>query len=94
MSDRGVLLLFSLVVILAAASVAVWLIATGQVAYIDGLFLFLCCLVVALAFSLYVRYLIRNAMAAPATEAMKASAAAGVKPATPAPVEQTLQRAR
>lgn len=67
MSDRGILLLFSLGVILAALEVAAWLISTGQTAYIDGLFLLLCCLVLVLTFGLYVRYLVRSAMQAGAT---------------------------
>ena len=62
MSDRGVLLLLSLCVIFAALGVAAWLIGTGQIAYIDGLFLLLSCLVLAAAFGLYVRYLIRSVM--------------------------------
>ena len=62
MSDRGVLLLFSLGVIFAALGVAAWLIGTGQIAYIDGLFLLLSCLVLVAAFGLYVRYLIRAVM--------------------------------
>src|SRR5579862_5234478 len=58
MSDRGSLFLFSLGVILAYLAAAAWLIATGQVAYIDGLFLLICCLTLTMAFSLYVKYLI------------------------------------
>jgi hypothetical protein len=57
-SERGVLFLFSLGVITACLVAAVWLVATGQAAYIDGLFLLLCCLVIALAFALYLKYLI------------------------------------
>ena len=79
MSDRGILLLFSLGVILAALGVAVWLISTGQVAYIDGLFLLVSSLVLALVFSLYVRYLIRSVNTAP----KKITATAQEKPGTP-----------
>jgi Ca2+/Na+ antiporter len=66
MSDRGILLLFSLGVIFAALGVAVWLISTGQAAYIDGLFLLLCCIVLVLTFGLYAKYLVRSVMRAAA----------------------------
>ena len=73
MTDRGILFLFSLGVILAALGAAGWLIRTGQTAYIDGLFLLLCCVVIVLAFGLYVRYLIRSVIqaAAPPTAAQE-----------------------
>lgn len=64
MSERGVLFLFSLCVVMASLVAAAWLVVTGQAAYIDGLFLLLCCLISAAAFSLYLRYLIRKAMEA------------------------------
>lgn len=64
MSDRGALFLFSLIVIVACLAVAAWLIVSGQASYVDGLFLLLSCLVVAFAFGLYLRYVIKNAMAA------------------------------
>ena len=85
MSDRGILLLYSLGVILAALGVAAWLIRTGQTVYIDGLFLLLCCLVLILTFGLYVRYLIRSAMqaAAPPTGASKITATFQEKPGPP-----------
>jgi hypothetical protein len=72
-TDRGTLFLFSLGVSLTALGVAGWLIRTGQTAYIDGLFLLLCCLVLVLAFGLYVRYLIRSVIqaAAPPTAAQE-----------------------
>ena len=76
MTDRGTLFLFSLGVILAALGVAAWLIGTGQAAYIDGLFLLLCCLVLMLAFGLYVRYLIRSVMQAAAPPIVPAKIAA------------------
>jgi len=78
MSDRGVLLLFSLGIIVAALGVAAWLIGTGQIAYIDGLFLLLSCLVLAAAFGLYVRYLIRSVM----QEAALHTGPAKITPAT------------
>jgi len=97
MSDRGALFLFSLGVILACLIVAVWLAATGQAAYIDGLFLLLACLVIALAFGLYVRYIIKSAMASTSTAATeKRAAAVPKKPASPVPAqtEQLAGKAR
>jgi hypothetical protein len=85
MSDRGILLLYSLGVIFAALGVATWLIRTGQTVYIDGLFLLLCCLVLILTFGLYVRYLIRNVIqaAAPPTGPAKITSATHDKPRPP-----------
>ena len=77
MSDRGFCFLFSCVVILASLCAAGWLAATGQATTVDGLFLLLTCLVVALAFALYVMFMIRRAM-----EPLEASAA---KPAAAQP---------
>lgn len=96
-SDRGALLLFSLIVIIGCLVVAVWLVANRQAAYIDGLFLMLSCLVVAFAFGLYVRYVIMSAIAsrrAAATE--KASAAVPEKavPAVPGGAGQLAGKAR
>jgi putative copper export protein len=98
MSDRGILLLFSLGVILAALGVAAWLISTGQTAYIDGLFLLLCCLVLVLAFGLYTRYLIRSVMqaAAPPATLAKTAAKAQEKPGPPVrvPAMQSTETSR
>jgi hypothetical protein len=79
MSDRGSLFLFSLGVILASLAAAAWLIATGQVAYIGGLFLLICCLTLTMAFSLYVKYLIKNAMQAPAPPTVHAKSVANMQ---------------
>jgi hypothetical protein len=62
MSDRAFLFLFSLTMVIAALAVAGWLIATGQVGTVDGLFLFCACSVNAAAFGLYLRSLIRSAV--------------------------------
>jgi hypothetical protein len=62
MSDRGFCFSFSCLVILASLCAAGWLVATGQAASVDGLFLLLTCLLVALAFALYVMFMIRRAM--------------------------------
>lgn len=61
MSDRAFLFLFSLTMVIAALAVAGWLIVTGQVGTIDGLFLFCVCSINAAAFGLYLRSLIRSA---------------------------------
>jgi len=86
MSDRGALFLFSLMVIIACSTLAVWLAVTGQAAYIDGLFLMLSSLIVALAFGLYVRYIVKSAMAGtPAAAKAKSAAAAPEGTASPFP---------
>jgi len=93
-SDQGILFLFSIVVEIASLAAAGWLLASGQAGSVDGLFLLLTCLLIALAFGLYIAFVIRRAMAAapvPAAsaQAAKASAptAAQSKPAA-APVTQ------
>jgi len=89
-SDRAILFLFSVVVEIASLAAAGWLLASGQAASVDGLFLLLTCLLIALAFGLYLVFMIRRAMEpAPAVKPAKASAAAPAqtKPA-PAPATQ------
>lgn len=63
MSDRGFLFLFSVVMILGGIAAAGWLAATGQAATVDGLFLALTALLVALAFALYLKFLVSGARA-------------------------------
>jgi len=91
MSDRGFLFLFSIFMIIASLGAAGWLVANGQAATVDGLFLVLTALLTALVFALYVLFVVHRAMeaaAAPATQPAKAGAApAPAKPA-PAPVAQ------
>lgn len=98
MPERGLLFVFSVAVIFASLTAAVWLMATGQADSVDGLFLLISCLVLALAFGLYARYLIRSAIetGAPVTTTAKAPAAAEKKAAPPMPVatEQTAGQAR
>jgi len=81
MSDRAILFLFSVLTVIVSLAAAGWLLFTGQANSVDGLFLLLTCLVLALAFSLYIMFLIRRAM-----EAIEASQAQAAKPtaATPA----------
>ena len=70
-----------------------WLAATGQAATVDGLFLLLTCLTIALAFGLYVMFMIRRSMEAPeqpaARPAKAPAAAAQAKPAPLVPAEKT-----
>jgi TRAP-type C4-dicarboxylate transport system permease small subunit len=89
MSDRGFLFLFSILMIVGCLATAGWLFATGQAATVDGLFLLLTALLVALCFTLYVIFMIRRAMeaATPSKQPAKAGAAAA-KPA-PATASQT-----
>jgi hypothetical protein len=78
MSDRGFCFSFSCIVILASLCASVWLVVTGQAAYVDGLFLLLTCLLVAAAFGLYVMFMIHRAMEPvepPSAKPAKATAA-------------------
>jgi hypothetical protein len=78
-SDRAILFLFSVVVEIASLAAAGWLLISGQAGSVDGLFLFLTCLLVALAFGLFLAFMIRRAMEptpAPAAQPAKASTAA------------------
>ena len=84
MSDRGFLFLFSCAVILASLGAAGWLVFTGQAATVDGLFLLLTCLTVALAFGLYVMFLIRRVMESLEQPAAKPAASKAATAATPA----------
>jgi hypothetical protein len=91
MSDRGFCFSFSCLVILASLVAAGWLLATGQAASVDGLFLLLTCLLVAFAFGLYVMFMIRRAMEpveAPAGKPAKVAAAAQPKAAPLVPAEK------
>jgi TRAP-type C4-dicarboxylate transport system permease small subunit len=83
MSDRGFLFLFSVLMIVAGAAAVAYLVATGQAATVDGLFLALTALLLAVGFAMYVIYLIGRAMepAKPAAQAPKAAASSAAKPA-------------
>lgn len=91
MSDRGFLFLFSVFMVAASLAATGWLLATGQAATVDGLFLVLTALLTAVVFALYVMYVIHRAMEAaakpPAPPAKPATAATAAKP-TAAPVAQ------
>ena len=91
MSDRAILFLFSVVMEIAALGAAGWLLATGQAGSVDGLFLLLTCLLLALAFGLYLVFMVKRAMEttpAPAAQPARATSAAQAA-AKPAPVTQS-----
>jgi hypothetical protein len=62
MWDRAPSFLLSLGFVTAGLVVGGWLIANGEVRSFDGLFLFSTCLVIAFAFGLYLRWLLRTAV--------------------------------
>ena len=65
MSDRALLFLFSILVIVVCLGTCVGLLINGQAESVDGLFLILMCLAVALAFGLYLMFMIKRAMEPP-----------------------------
>jgi predicted lipid-binding transport protein (Tim44 family) len=90
MSDRGILFVFSVLMVLGGLGMAAWLFATGQAGTVDGLFMLLTALLVAAVFGLYLRFMIRRAMeqvAKPAAQPVKtgATAAAGKQAVAPVP---------
>ena len=86
MSDRGFLFLFSVFMIAAGGCSVAYLVATGQAGTVDGLFLVLTALLLALVFALNLIYMINRAMeAAKGPAAPAAKPAAATKPAKPAP---------
>jgi len=88
MSDRGFLFLFSILMIVAGVGAAAYLVATGQAASVDGLFLVLTALLVAVVFGLYVKYMVGRAMEqSQAPKAQPAKAAAKESTAKTAPVQ-------
>ncbi len=62
MWERLGVALFCLLVVLGSLGMAVWIVATGQIAYLDGIFLTLVFLVLALAFTLALWSMIKTAM--------------------------------
>ncbi len=81
-SDRGVLFLVSVCVVLASLAAAAWLVVTGQAAYLDGIFLLVTCLVLAFAFGLYAASMLKRALRelqAPSSGTAKAAAAGARK---------------
>ncbi|HYM12556.1 MAG TPA: hypothetical protein VEU62_17600 [Bryobacterales bacterium] len=83
MLERLGVLLFSTLLVAGSLAGAVWIIATGQLQGIDGIFLMLVCLVLALVFAIVAHSLVKNAMAT-ATQPAAAKAKAVAKPAAAA----------
>ena len=65
MSDRALLFLFSVFVIVVCLGTCGLLLMNGQAETVDGLFLILMCLAIALAFGLYLMFMIKRAMEPP-----------------------------
>ena len=65
MSDRALNFLFSVFMIVVCLGTCVLLLMNGQAESVDGLFLILMCLAVALAFGLYLMFMIKRAMEPP-----------------------------
>jgi uncharacterized membrane protein YebE (DUF533 family) len=87
MSDRGFLFLFSVFMIAASGAAAAYLVATGQAGTVDGLFLVVTALLIALCFVLYVVYMLRRAMEAAKPAAQTAKSGAASSTAKPAAVQ-------
>jgi hypothetical protein len=63
MSDRTVVFVFSLLLVVGGLIADAWLVVMNQVGSFDGLFLFCCSSsVIAFVFGLYLRWLIRSAV--------------------------------
>ena len=87
MSDRAILFIFGIIVILVCLGTCGALLMNGQAESVDGLFLILMCLAIALAFALYLMFMIKRAMEPPpAAPKPAAKAGAGAKAE---PVAQT-----
>jgi hypothetical protein len=83
MSDRALLFIFGIVVILVCLGTCGALLINGQAESVDGLFLILMCLSIALAFALYLMFMIKRAMEpppAPPKPAAKTGAATKAEP--------------
>ena len=88
MSDRALLFLFSILVIVVCLGTCVGLLINGQAESVDGLFLILMCLSIALAFGLYLLFMIKRAMAPPPAPP-KPAARTSAPAAKAEPVTQT-----
>jgi hypothetical protein len=91
MSDRAGLFLFSIFMVFVSLAASGWLLASGQAGSVDGLFLLLTCLLSALAFALYLMFMINRAKESlqppPAAKPAAAKPAAAKPPASSQPVE-------
>jgi hypothetical protein len=85
MTDRAILFLFSLLMVVVSLAASVWLLVSGQAGSVDGLFLLLTCLLVALAFALYLMFMINRAKESLKPAAQPAKAAATAQKAAPKP---------
>jgi len=65
MSDRALLFIFGVIVIVVCLGTCGALLINGQAETVDGLFLILMCLSIALAFGLYLMFMIKRAMEPP-----------------------------
>ena len=59
-SEQFWLLVFSGLLVLLALAVSVWLILSGQIRYLEGIFLLLACGVLALVAGLNIKFLLRD----------------------------------
>ena len=86
MSDRAILFLFGVLVIVVCLGTCGALLINGQAQSVDGLFLILMCLSIALAFGLYLLYMVKRAMEPPPAPP-KPAAKAGAPAAKAEPVQ-------
>ena len=77
MSDRALLFIFGIVVIVVCLGSCAALLINGQAESVDGLFLILMCLSIALAFGLYLMFMIKRAMEPPPAPPKPAAKAGG-----------------
>jgi hypothetical protein len=87
MSDRALLFVFGLLVIVVCLGTCGMLLINGQAESVDGLFLILMCLAIALAFGLYLMYMVKRAMEPPPPPP-KPAAKTGTPAAKAEPVAQ------
>ena len=73
--------------IVASAGSAAYLVATGQAGTVDGLFLVITALLIAVCFLIYVMYMIHRAMEAKKPAPQPAKAGAATSAAKPAAVQ-------
>ncbi|MBI3666019.1 MAG: hypothetical protein HY236_07310 [Acidobacteria bacterium] len=60
MSEQGWLFIFCILMVLLSLGVAAWLVVTGRVVNMDGLFLILVCGVVALMSALQMKFMLKG----------------------------------
>ena len=73
--------------IAASGAAAAYLVATGQADTVDGLFLVVTALLIAVCFGMYLVYMLRRAMEAPKPAAQPAKSGATASAAKPAPAQ-------